>query len=184
MKKILLSSIVAFGLISSLNAYELDKDKNLNVQWTGYKLPAKVGVSGTFKDVQVSAIKNDSLSEFLKSAKAKIKTASFDSKNPGRDISIVGSLFSLASSEFIEGSVVSVDEKAKTLVLDFVMNKISKQVPMSYEIKDNQITAKGKIDILDFAMDKPFAAFAKKCEALHQGVSYSEVAIEFTLSYK
>lgn len=182
MKKILLSTALAAGLLTSLNAYELNGD--LAVQWTGYKTSKKVAVSGTFKDVKVSATKNDNLTEFLKGATAVIKTASFDSKNPARDKSIVGSLFALATSADIKGSILSVDEKAKTLVLNFTMNEVSKEVPMSYEIADNQIKAKGQIDVLDFSMSEPFKAFAKTCEKLHNGVSYSEVGIEFTLPYK
>ena len=42
MKKVVLSTILAFGLTSSLSAYELNGDFNL--KWTGFKLASKVGV--------------------------------------------------------------------------------------------------------------------------------------------
>lgn len=182
MRKILLSAALSLGLLTSLGAYELNG--NLGVTWTGYKTAKKVGVSGTFKDVQISAAKNDNFVEFLKGAKATIKTATFDSKNPARDKSIVGSLFQLATSATIEGTIQSVNEEEKTLVLDFTMNEVTKQIPMSYEVKDNQVVASGKIDVLDFSMATPYKAFAKVCEALHEGVSYSEVGIAFTLPFK
>lgn len=182
MKKILFSSIMSLSLISGLSAYELNGD--LGVQWTGYKTPKKVAVSGTFDDVKISIEKHDDLVAFLKSAKADIKTASFNSKNPGRDKSIIGSLFSLATSANIIGSISQVNEKDKTLVLDFTMNEISKKVPMNYIVENNNIVATGKIDMLDFGMDKPYKAFSEVCGTLHQGVSYSEVGIKFTLPYK
>lgn len=182
MKKIIASTILSLGLLTSVSAYEING--NLGVKWTGYKTAKKVAVSGTFKDVDVSVDKNEDFVKFLKSAKATIKSASFDSKNPMRDKSITSSLFALATSENITGTIASVDEKAKTLVLDFTMNEVTTQVPMTYTITENKVVAKGKIDILDYDMSAPFKAFAKVCEKLHNGVSYSEVGIEFTLPFK
>ena len=54
----------------------------------------------------------------------------------------------------------------------------------AYDIKDSKIVASGTIEILDFAMNTPFLAFAKICEAYHESRSYSDVGIEFTLPYK
>jgi len=182
MKKILLSSILALGLSINLSAYEIDGD--LGVQWTGYKTAKKVAVSGTFKDIKININKSENLSEFLKSAKVSITTASFDSKNPGRDKSITSTLFSLASSETIYGNIKSVDEENKKLILNMTMNEVTKEVLMSYDMKDSKIVAKGNIDILDFSMKSSFLAFAKKCEVFHENKSYSEVGIAFTLPYK
>ena len=40
------------------------------------------------------------------------------------------------------------------------------------------------IEILDFAMKAPYLAFAKKCAALHENKSYSDVDIKFTIPFK
>lgn len=182
MKKILLSSILALGLGLNLNAYEINGD--LGVQWTGFKTEKKVAVSGTFKDIKINIEKNDELTKFLKSAKVEIQTASFDSKNPGRDASITSTLFSLATSKVIKGSIKSVDEAKKTLVLNVTMNEVSKEVPMAYDIKDGNIIANGTIEILDFDMKNPFLAFAKKCAVFHENKSYSDVDVKFTIPFK
>lgn len=182
MKKILLSSILVLGLSISLNAYEVNGD--LGVKWTGFKTEKKAPVSGTFKDINLSIEKNDDLSKFLTSAKVEIKTASFDSKNPFRDKNITSTLFSLATSEAIIGSITSVDLENKKLVLNVTMNQVSKEVAMSYDIKDSQIVAKGSIEILDFDMKNPFMAFAKKCAGFHGNKSFSDVDVEFTIPYK
>lgn len=182
MKKILLSSVLAFGLLTSLNAYELNG--SLGVKWTGFKTEKKAPVSGTFKDISIDINKSDDLSAFLKSAKVHIATASFDSKNPFRDKNITSTLFSLATSKSINGAISSVDTEKKMLTLDVTMNEVTKSVPMSYEMKDGNILAKGTIEILDFDMKNPFMAFAKKCAAFHQNKSFSDVNIEFTLPYK
>lgn len=182
MKKIVLSSIVALGLCINLNAYEINGD--LGVKWTGFKTEKKIAVSGTFKDINITIAKNDDLTKFLTSSTVTIKTASFDSKNPGRDASITSTLFALATSEVIKGSVKSVDESNKTLILNVTMNEVSKEVAMTYDIKEGKIIAKGVIEILDFDMKNPFLAFAKKCAVFHKNKSFSDVNIEFTIPFK
>ncbi len=182
MKSLLLSSVLSLCLLSSLNAYELNG--NLDVKWTGFKTEKKVPVSGTFNDIELKIKSSDDLSEFLKSSMVIIKSDSFESKNPARNINITSTLFSLASSKTIEGSITNVDEKQNRLTLDVTMNQVSKAVPMMYKISDGKIIAKGTIDILDFNMKNSFMAFAKKCAAFHENKSFSDVNIEFTIPYK
>ncbi|MBL3520710.1 YceI family protein [Arcobacter lanthieri] len=182
MKNKILLSILAFGLISSLNAYELNG--NLTLKWTGYKLASKVGVSGTFNKIDFDIKKSDNLAEFLKSSKVKIDSNSLESNDPTRNANITSTLFSLASANFIEGEISSVDEKNKTLILDILMNGIKKSTTMTYEINNGNIIAKGAIDILDFNMKNSYEAFTKICGVLHENISYSDVNIEFTLPFK
>jgi len=84
----------------------------------------------------------------------------------------------------IKGSIKSVDEAKKTLVLNVTMNEVLKEVPMTYDIKDGNIIASGTIEILDFDMKNPFLAFAKKCAVFHENKSYSDVDIKFTIPFK
>ena len=182
MKKKILLCILAFGLASSLNAYELNGD--LGVKWTGYKLSSKIGVSGTFNKIVLDIKKSENLTEFLKSAKVKIDATSLESKDEGRNLNITSTLFSLVSANFIEGSISSVDETNKTLVLDVVMNGVKKATTMKYDMADGKIVANGVIDILDFNMSSSYKAFTEICGALHENVSYSDVNIEFTIPFK
>jgi len=182
MKKVLLSSVLAFGLVSSLSAYELNGQ--LGVKWTGFKTEKKAPVSGSFKEININITKSDDLATFLKSAKVDIATASFDSKNPFRDKNITSTLFSLATSKTIMGSILDVDTAKNMLTLEVTMNEVKKSVPMKYEVKDGNIVAKGSIEILDFDMKDPYMAFAKKCAGFHQNKSFSDVDIEFTIPYK
>ncbi len=182
MKKILLSSILALGLSINLNAYEINGD--LGVKWTGFKTEKKAPVSGTFKDIKLSIQNNSDLNKFLTSAKVEIQTASFDSKNPFRDKNITSTLFSLVSSKVIKGTIKSVNENNKSLVLNVTMNEVKKEVPMTYNIKDGEIIAKGSIEILDYDMKNPFIAFAQKCASFHANKSFSDVNIEFTIPFK
>jgi hypothetical protein len=179
--KLILGLTLLFALVSA-NAYELNGD--LNLKWTGFKTAQKVGVSGTFKNVEFKISKNDDFAEFLKSANVKIDTLSFDSGLDVRNKSIVSTLFSLKSSENILATISKVDMKNKTLTLKLTMNEVTKNVPMTYYINKGSIIAKGQIDILDYNMSDSFAKFAKACFDLHEGKSYSEVHIAFTLPFK
>ncbi len=182
MKKVILSSILALGLVSSLGAYELNGD--LGVKWTGFKTAKKIGVSGTFKDMKLDIKKSSSLSDFLKSAKVEINAMTLDSKLPFRDKNITSTVFSQASAKAIKGSISSVDEAKKTLVLDVTMNAVTKQIPMTYTLAGGKVVAKGSLEILDFGMKSSFDAFAKKCGGFHAGKTFSDVALEITVPYK
>ncbi|PIF04893.1 MAG: hypothetical protein CSA86_00140 [Arcobacter sp.] len=182
MRKVILSSILAVGLISGLNAYELDGD--LGIKWTGFKTAKKVGVSGTFKDVKLDIQKADKLADFLKSAKVEIDTMKINSKLPMRDKNITSTIFSLASAKTVKGTISKVDEAKKELTLDVTMNGVTKQIPMTYTLSGGKIVAKGTLEILDFKLKSSFEAFAKKCRGFHAGKTFSDVDVEFTLPYK
>lgn len=182
MKKIFLTLLLSVGLLCSLNAYELDG--NLTVKWTGFKTEKKVPVSGTFNDIKTDIKSSDNLSTFLKSAMVTIQTSSLESKNPVRNKNITSTLFSLVSAEQIKGTITKVNESTKELTLNVTMNEVSKSIPMKYEMTNGNIVAKGSIDILDFGMKNSFIAFSKKCAALHQNKSFSDVDIEFIIPFK
>ncbi|MGA1932729.1 YceI family protein [Arcobacter sp. YIC-464] len=182
MKKIVFCSFILLALITNLNAYEQNGD--LLIKWTGFKTLKKTPVSGTFKDIEFSIIKNKKLEEFLKSAKVSINTSSFNSKDDFRDKNITSTLFSLASAKKIEASISKVNIKDRVLNLKLTMNETTKDVPMRFEILNDLIYAKGSIDILDYNMKNSFLAFAKKCASFHENKSYSDVEIEFSLPYK
>lgn len=182
MKKVLLASVLSLGLLTSLNAYELNGD--LGVKWTGFKTEKKAPVSGTFNTIILDIRSSEYLSTFLKSSMVMIDTSSLESKNSVRNTNITSTLFALATARTIKGSIVEVNESEKKLTLALTMNQLSKKVPMMYEIVDNKIIAKGTIDVLDFDMKSSYLAFAQKCAALHNNKSFSDVNIEFTIPYK
>jgi len=181
-KSKILALFGAFVLASSLSAYEQKGD--ISLKWTGFKLAEKVGVSGTFLDVKSSSKPSDSFSEFLKSAVVSIDTASLESNDKGRNENIITTLFAQESAKSIKAEVLSVDENDNSLVAKITMNSVSKNIIMSYDKADGSVVAKGSINILDFDLQNPFLAFAKKCEGFHEGKSYSQVDIEFTLAFK
>ena len=70
-----------------------------------------------------------------------------------------------------------------TVDVEINMNNTKKIVPMSYISTAGVLTANGVIDVLDFAMNESFAAFAKKCKPFHAGKTWTNVDISFNLIY-
>lgn len=174
--------LFALCLVIGLNAYEINGD--LGVKWTGFKTDKKVGVPGTFKTIKTDITKSDKLDSFLTSAKVEIDALSLDSKLPMRDKNITSTIFSLTSAKTIKGSISSVNEAKKQFTLDITMNETTKQIPMTYELKDGKVIAKGELEILDFGLKDSFLAFAKKCAPFHQNKTFSVVDLEITIPVK
>ncbi len=74
----------------------------------------------------------------------------------------------------------------KNLNLKVTMNGVSKVVKLDYSINtDGLLTAKGKLDIVDFNANDAFKKFAELCTvAFHQGKSWSEISLEFSVKTK
>ena len=99
------------------------------------------------------------------------------------DVSNKAAYFGITAKE-IKGAITKVNEAEKTLLVDITMNEVTKEVPMTYEIVEGNIVAKGAIEILDYNLKGSFLAFAKECAALHENKSFSEVDIEFSIPFK
>lgn len=174
----LCSLLVSFGFAYSANG-------DLKVTYTGYKTQKKVGVPGTFKTIKLTSSENANFADFAKSLNVEIDGGSVDTKMKIRDVKIAG-IFTESQTPQITAKILDVkgDEKAGTFSIEINMNKNAKTYDFPYSVENNQITAKGKIDILEFAMNKSFDSFAKKCKALHSGKTWSEVGVEFKLPIK
>lgn len=70
------------------------------------------------------------------------------------------------------------------LIAKITMNDKSLNIPMNYTANDGVITAKGTIDLADFAMIPSLKSINKACYDLHQGKTWQDVDIAFTLNYK
>ena len=184
MKRIFLKSIITASLLAAnALAYEAS---SVNVNWTGYKTQAKGPVGGTFDKVNLKIEKNDDFAKFLSSASVSIDPYSLNSKMPFRDNNITSTLFKVANVNEIKAMVKKVngDNKAGTLDVEITMNNKSKVIPMEYKVEASTLKAQGKIEILDFAMNESFNAFATKCKPFHAGKTWSEVGVAFELPFK
>ena len=182
MKKILIGlsllSALAFGECS------FERDGEPLIKWTAYKTPAKKGVSGSFDTLKLKGSESaKSLEKLLVGTQVKISTTSVNSKNEGRDKKLVEFFFGLFSDDkiYAEISVLKGNETQGNMLVDIVMNSQRQQIPMSYTIKENQLYAVGYLDLAEFKALHAVASINKACFDLHQGKTWSDVKVEFTL---
>jgi polyisoprenoid-binding protein YceI len=158
------------------------KNKDITVGWTAYKTPAKAGVKGRLPKLKYTGKnKVTSIESLIKSASLTIDTNSVATKNPARDKKISSFFFGNMKKGMIMTAKVKSFSK-KSLNIAITANGKTKVVPMSYDLNDTQLTAKGYIDVLDFSMGKSLAAINKACFALHQGKTWSDVEINLKVS--
>ncbi len=183
-----MNKVIKLGLASLLFAtlgvaYESNGD--LGLTYTGYKTAKKLGVNGTFKTIKFESVKSDNFVEFLKSMKVDIDALSVDTKLKMRDKN-VAIIFKGAKSPKILAKVVDVkgDDKAGNMDIEITMNEVSKKVPFSYEVEGGKVKATGSIDVLEFALDKSFGDFSKKCKGFHAGKTWHDVGLKFSVPFK
>jgi polyisoprenoid-binding protein YceI len=179
MKTILLSLLGAGALFAGQCHYEA---KNVEIDWKAYKTPLKIGVSGTFDKVLVKAKNRDSKEAFFHSANITIDTSSINSKNSARDAKLVGSFFEVQDVKEIKAEVVQL--KKDTLTVAITMNSITKDIPLKVDLEDDELEAKGYIDLADFQMLPSLKSINQACFDLHKGKTWQDVAIEIDLSLK
>jgi len=158
------------------SCYSYDK-KGLDIKWTAFKTPKKVGVTGKLPHYSVTGkMQGSSVADLLKGQKIAIELDKVDSGNPGRDVKIVKFFFSdLAGGEKMTANVTNVSKDVITMEL--VVNGKKKEIPLTYKLEGMKLTATGHMDILDFAMNKQLSSINKACYALHEGKTWSDVAL-------
>lgn len=195
MKKIILSVLIALSIVSNLSAEEktgceLSVVGDVNVSWTAYKTAEKVAVGGIFDSVKYSPVApvGTNFRSILVGSTISIDTSSVNSKNEGRDDKLVKFFFNMMSGKSIDAKVADIkaDKKIKDaprtgiITVDITMNGVTKPVDMKYSFSDGVFSATGVIDILDFSADKALDSINKACFDLHNGKTWSDVAISFS----
>lgn len=180
--------LTVLGLLLSLNSfadckYTIDS-KNVEVKWTAFKTPKKLGVSGKFTDLGISGTKsNSSLNSVLIGTKFSIDPTSVSSGDKSRDMKIAKYFFGNIDGKKITGEV---SKMSKGVVeLNLKMNGVTQNVPLVYTVdgKANKFKAEGYIDLFDFTMNKSLKALNDACNELHEGKTWSDVAVALTFEF-
>ena len=174
-------SLVIFLMMSlALFGYEVS---SVEVGFTAFKTPAKVGVSGSFNNVEIADQKSaESVEALLNGLSVKIQTKSVNSGNEGRDKKLVSDFFHVQFTHAIEAKIVSV--KPDSLEVEITMNSKKVTVPMLYKVKENSVMAKGYIDLGDFDMLASLKGINKACYDLHAGKTWQDVEVGFLLNFQ
>ncbi len=157
---------------------------DINVKWTAFKTKKKVGVGGSFTNLDLIArAAQKDLDATLLGQEISIETTSISTKNPARDKKIAKFFFStMKSGTTITGKVTKVTKDIISIELSF--NEKSKVIDFKRSVNKGVLSAKATIDVLDFGMNRELAALNKACFALHEGKTWSDVNIEITANLK
>jgi len=196
MKKI---AVVLLALLSFNTAQAggclLEQSDDINVTWKAYKTLAKLGVGGQFTSVKYTPNKKSgsNFKELFVGSKVSIDISKIDTKNKGRDKTLVDMFFNQLKGNKIEGIIKDIKadtskdgKKAYTGTLDvsLTMNEKTLLIPMKYQYKKGDFQAIGTIDLFDFNGNSALASINKSCFKLHGGKTWSDVNIAFRTTIK
>lgn len=177
-------ALALFGMVA--NATTIDTSK-ATTTWTAYKTAAKVGVNGTFDNIVYKfGKKNDSIASTLEGATATIDPMKVDLNDATKNKNVKNFFFSGFKKGNIKVTFKNVMEgKDQGTILAMVrMNDKTVKVPMTYTIADGKFTATGLLDIMEFGLNDPFKKLATGCHDLHEGMTWSQVTINFSAPIK
>jgi len=188
MKTLALSLLLGLALAQADCTYS--QSGNVDVTWKAFKTPMKLGVGGHFTDVGYKGAHQNAkeLQALLSGSSVNIAVASVDSNNKGRDEKLLNAFFKQMAGPDISATVRSLksDGGADTgiVTVAVVMNGVTRDVPMKYSYADNTISASGVIDLMDFKAQAALKSINTACYDLHQGKTWSDVEIGFTMPVK
>ena len=153
--------------VEEVCTYKYDENATI-LTWTAFKLTEKVGVDGSFDEINVVANESDNMFGVLTGATFEIPVASVNSQDPVRDPKIKDSFFGTMNETMaITGSVISIDESGAKISI--TMNGVTVEYEGTIKVDEETITMNTTIDILDFDGQASIDEIGKVCEAKHTG---------------
>ncbi len=178
MKKMVLVSVLLAGF---LQAVDLDL-ASAKTTWTAFKSKTKLPVSGTFDNIAYKLGKSQSsLKTLLEGASASMDSLKVNLDDELKNKNVQEAFFALFKNTHIKVIFRNVIEgdHVGSLTAYVRMNERLVKVPMQYTITDNKLVVKGVLDILNFGLKNELASLAKRCESFHEGLTWSQVEIQF-----
>lgn len=144
-------------------------DENTTVlTWTAFKLSDKVGVDGTFNEINVTASESDDKYGVLSGATFEIPVNTLNSQDTTRDGKLKRSFFgNLESTEIITGSIVSIDNSGAEVSI--TMNGVTNNYEGEVKEDGEKITMTTTISILDFDGQTAMDSLSVVCAEKHTG---------------
>lgn len=140
------------------------------VKWTAFKTTEKVGVNGSFTEIELKDVKTgNSPEEVLEGVAFSIPVSSlFTNDATGtRDPKIKSIFFgTLKNTELLSGILNFRDNQ---LFMTLSMNEVTKQIPLEYTFENNLFTMKTTLNLNDFGAQNALLALSKACFELHKG---------------
>ncbi|MBN2896952.1 MAG: YceI family protein [Campylobacterales bacterium] len=170
----------------SLGAAEcrVQSDGALKVKWEAYKTPLKAGVKGSFVGVSSDIPKEaTSLNTLLEGRKVFVQLKTVESGLAERDTKLLQFFFNWLEGQTAEATVLSLSGEGKEGIIKIALRLNGKtvEVPLRYAMVENLLEARGVIDLADFGALGALSSINKACYELHEGKTWQDVGIGFTL---
>ncbi len=141
-----------------------------SVKWTAYKFTEKVGVLGSFDEMEVTGTLAEEMTlvNVFGSAGFKIPVSSTNSLVPDRDMKIKEHFFgTMNATDSISGRVVSITEEGAQV--EITMNDQTRSVDMDVIINGSELKLESVIQLGDWDALASVDALNKICHDLHIG---------------
>ncbi len=171
----------------SVKCYMSVNKNDVKFEWTAFKTSEKIGVKGTFNEIEINNNKSElEIIELLKGTEFQINLTTVNSSNEGRDAKLVKFFFEkLTNIDHFTGYIKDANGSnfEGEAFIALTMNSIENIVKMNYTMEDNLIILKGDLDLLDWKANESLDALHKACEDKHKGKdgiakTWSEMHIE------
>lgn len=161
-----------------------------SVTWTAYKFTSKVGLKGTFSEINVMGTNSneEDWKKVLLNAVFTIPTKSVNTNLDYRDDNIRNYFFNkMVSTENIEGKITSMDENEA--LVEIKMNGNTFPMKMQVIRNENIVTFNSVIDLNDWKAKSSMDSLQAYCYDLHKGKDgiskfWPDVKLEITTLLK
>ena len=185
MNRFLVTLLATVGLLQAECSVEMLTP--VQVEWTAYKTPKKIGVDGGFLATVYHGNQTaPDVKTLLLKSRVQLEVNNVDTKDPFRDAKLVQFFFNMMQGAVIEADVKSIsgNNDSGNLVITVAMNNRAIDVPLHYEVKDGKFRAKGVLNLLDFNAQEPLKMLTLNCYAPHEGKTWEDVAVGFSFDLK
>jgi len=194
MKKTLFSIVIVISMANAGGCLLTQAD-DINVTWKAYKTLAKLGVGGQFTSVKYTPNKKEgkNFKELFVGSKVSIDISKINTKNEGRDKTLVSEFFGKLKGKTIDGVIkdIKADKPVNgkrvyhgVVSISITMNGKTLVIPMRYNYKNENFKATGTIDLFDFEAKDALSSINKSCFDLHKGKTWNDVTIGFSTTVK
>lgn len=168
---------------SEVCSYMYDHSKS-TLKWTAYKTTEKIGVSGTFDNINIAnTTTSENALDVLQNAEFKIPIESVNTSNEDRDGKIAKYFFgTMMETENISGKLKALNADGNC-VLSIRMNGVEKDVEGTYSLEGQAFSMSAVLDLANWNGDNAVKALNEVCNDLHKGADgvsklWPEVKIE------
>lgn len=138
---------------------------NTSLTWTAFKTADKIGVSGSFDEIELNG------NDFIINAKT------VNSGNPDRDPKLRDIFFAAMSDTLITGSYGQ--PMGDKIPVTLKMNGVEKTFDFDFMENDSSTVVSGTIDMIaDFSGNAAYEAIHKACYELHAGKTWTDVDLK------